>query len=144
MWTLTGGLLVQNRITGYELRIMGTDSNKIKSFTGLNVWREGHKLVLEIYKQTQQFPKEEKFGLTDQIRRAAVSITSNIAEGFSRFNKKEKRQFYRIALGSLTELQNQLLIARDISYLSKERFIFLAELTVVVSKLLNGLIKSTS
>lgn len=116
---------------------------KIKSFTDLNSWREGHQLVLEIYKITQNFPKEEQFGLTNQLRRAAVSITSNIAEGFSRTSYKEKIQFYATALGSLTEVQNQLLIAKDITYISKTEFGFIAEKTVIVNKLLNGLIKKS-
>ena len=80
--------------------------NKIKSFTDLNVWQEGHKLAIMIYKTTLNFPKEEKYCLTDQMRRSAISITSNIAEGFSRTTYKEKIQFYRMALGSLTELEN--------------------------------------
>ena len=117
--------------------------NKIKSFTDLNTWKEAHKLILLIYKITKQFPKEEQFGLTNQLRRAVVSITSNIAEGFSRSSYKEKLQFYSIVLGSLTEVQNQLLVAKDIGYLSKSQFNFLAEQSVVASKLLNGLIKKS-
>ena len=85
------------------------NGNKIKSFTDLNAWKEGHKLVLMIYGITKQFPKEEIFGLTSQIRRCVVSITLNIAEGFSRQSYKEKVRFYSISLGSITELQNQLL-----------------------------------
>ncbi len=65
-----------------------TDSSKIKNFTDLNAWKESHKLVLEIYKVTKNFPKEEIFGLSSQIKRAAISVTSNIAEGFGRFSKK--------------------------------------------------------
>lgn len=117
--------------------------NKIKSFTDLNAWREAHNLVIMIYKITKSFPKEEQFGLVSQLRRAAVSITSNIAEGFSRSSYKEKLQFYSMALGSLTEVQNQLLVAKDIGYLSKSQFNFLAEQSVVASKLLNGLIKKS-
>jgi four helix bundle protein len=116
---------------------------KIKSFTDLNAWKEAHLLVLSVYKTTHKFPKEEQFGLTNQIRRAVVSITSNIAEGFSRNSYKEKTQFYSIALGSLTEVQNQLLIARDLSYITRDEFLSLADKTVVVSKLLNGLIKKS-
>lgn len=117
--------------------------NKITSFTKLNAWIEGHKLVLMIYKITKTFPKEELFGLSDQLRRCAVSITSNIAEGFSRNSYKEKLQFYSISLGSTTELQNQILVARDVQYISKEEFNELASQSVIVHKLLNGLIKST-
>jgi len=79
----------------------------IKSFTDLQVWQEGHQLVLLIYQITKTLPKEEKYCLIDQMRRAAISITSDIAEGFSRHGFKEKLQFYYMALGSVTELQNQ-------------------------------------
>ena len=119
------------------------DNKKIKSFTDLRAWQEGHKLVLIIYKITQDFPKEEQFGLTCQIRRAAISITSNIAEGFSRKSYKEKVQFYSMALGSLTEVQNQLLVAKDIGYITKEEFIKVANNTIEVSKITNGLIRSS-
>ena len=118
------------------------EKDKIKSFTNLNAWKTGHSLVVDIYELTKKFPKEELFGLTNQIRRAAVSITSNIAEGFSRQSLKEKAQFYSMYLGSLTEVQNQLLISRDVQYLNKESFDKIAERTVIISKLLNGLIKS--
>ncbi|HBI33741.1 MAG TPA: four helix bundle protein [Candidatus Moranbacteria bacterium] len=114
-------------------------NSKIQSFTDLEAWREGHKLVLEIYKITQEFPKEEMFGLVSQMRRCAVSITSNIAEGFSRNTSKDKYQFYCVAHGSLTELQNQLLISRDIGYLEKVKFDKIALQTISVAKLLNGL-----
>lgn len=90
---------------------------KIAAFTDLDAWKEGHQLVILIYMLTKQFPRDEQFGLTSQIRRAVVSITSNIAEGFSRNSYREKLQFYSMALGSLTEVQNQLLIAKDVGYL---------------------------
>lgn len=115
---------------------------KIRSFTDLSAWREGHKLVLLVYSALKNFPDNEKFGLVSQIGRAVVSITSNIAEGFSRSSKKEKIQFYRMALGSLTEVQNQLVIARDLRYFKAEVFDKLAQQSVIVSKLINGLIKS--
>ncbi len=98
--------------------------------------------MLFTYKITKSFPNEERFGLTNQMRRCVVSITSNIAEGFSRKSKKEKAQFLYMSLGSITELQNQLLIARDLEYISKTDFQNAAENTVVISKLANGLIKS--
>ncbi len=118
------------------------EENKIRSFTDLNVWKEGHKLVIMIYKATRQFPKDELFGLTNQIRRAVVSITSNIAGGFSRNTFKDKTQFYSIALGSLTEVQNQLLVSRDVGYMDNVMFKEIGNQTVVVSKLCNGLLKS--
>jgi len=96
---------------------------KIKSFTDLIAWGRGHQLVISIYRATNKFPQKEIFALTNQMCRSAISVTSNIAEGFSRKGDKEKIQFYYMSLGSLTELQNQLLIARDIDYLSKDELI---------------------
>ncbi|OGH68807.1 MAG: hypothetical protein A2754_03415 [Candidatus Magasanikbacteria bacterium RIFCSPHIGHO2_01_FULL_47_8] len=115
---------------------------KISSFKDLIAWKEGHKLAVTIYEITKAFPKEEIFGLTNQIRRAAVSVTSNIAEGFSRNSSKEKIQFYSIALGSLSEVQSQILIAKDIGYFAGERYDSISQLTITVSKLLNGLARS--
>lgn len=117
--------------------------SKIQSFTDLRTWRGGHNLVLDIYKVTKKFPSDEQFGLTSQLRRAIVSFTSNIAEGFGRKSRKEKTQFYFVALGSLIEVQNQLLIARDVGYITKEEFNNLARQTVEISKMTNGLIKSS-
>lgn len=71
--------------------------SKIKSFTDLNTWKEGHKLVLMIYRITDKFPEKEKFGLISQMRRCVISFTSNIAEGFSRNTNKDKYQFYSMA-----------------------------------------------
>lgn len=122
---------------------MNQEAGKIRNFTDLNAWKEAHKLVMLIYKLTKNFPKEEQFGLINQIRRAVISITSNIAEGFSRSSYKEKSQFYSMALGSLTEVQNQLIISKDLKYITTEEFIALEEKIVTVSKLLNGLIKKS-
>lgn len=116
---------------------------KIKSFTQLNTWKLGHELVLAIYKMVKLFPKEETYALSDQMRRCAVSITSNIAEGFSRKSYKEKIQFYSMALGSTTELQNQLLVARDVGYIDNKLFHQIADQSVDVNKLVNGLIKGS-
>ncbi len=122
---------------------MNQELRKMKSFTDLNVWQEGHKLVLSVYKITKKFPREEQFGLANQLQRAAISFTSNIAEGFSRNSYKEKLQFYSTALGSLTEIQNQLLIAKDIGYITKPEFDEIAEKTILISKMTNGLIKKS-
>ena len=119
------------------------ENDKIVYFTDLNAWREAHKLVLMIYEATKRFPKEELFGLVSQMRRSVVSITSNIAEGFSRRSYKDKGKFYITAQGSLTELQNQLLIARDVEYLTTGEYEKIFPQTVVVHKLINGLIKSS-
>ena len=116
---------------------------KIRSYKDLIVWKQGHKLVLEVYALTRTFPKEELYSLTDQMKRSAISITSNIAEGFSRKSSKEKSQFYYISLGSITELENQLLIAKDLRYLNNKDFKNLAEKLTSVHKLLNRLISTT-
>lgn len=117
-------------------------NSKIQSFTDLDAWKQAHQLVLTVYQITKTFPKDETYSLIDQMRRCGVSISSNIAEGFSRQSKKEKIQFYFTAKGSLTELQNQLLIARDINYITKEQFNTIAQQTVRVSKLITGLVRS--
>lgn len=120
---------------------MNQEAGKIKNFTDLNAWKEAHRLVLFIYKLTKYFPKDEQFGLINQLRRAVISITSNIAEGFSRNSYKEKSQFYSVALGSLTEVQNQLIIAKDLEYITNAQYFQAEEITILINKLLNGLIK---
>ncbi|OJI08196.1 MAG: four helix bundle protein [Candidatus Vogelbacteria bacterium CG22_combo_CG10-13_8_21_14_all_37_9] len=94
----------------------------IKNFKDLIAWQEAHKLVLMTYLITKKFPDDEKYALTNQIRRCVVSVSSNIAEGFGRNSALEKSHFYSIARGSILELENQLLIARDLSYLKNESY----------------------
>ncbi len=118
------------------------NENKILTFTDLKVWQVSRKLVFCVYSFTKNFPKEERFSLASQMRRSSISIISNIAEGFSRIHYKEKIYFYSIALGSLTELQSQIIIARDLDYLDKDLYQNVIEKTVSVHKMLNGLIKS--
>jgi four helix bundle protein len=114
----------------------------IKKFTDIIAWQKGHALVLSVYKLTDSMPQKEQFGLQSQIRRAVISITSNIAEGFERGSSKEFIQFLIIARASLAETQNQLLIARDLKYLPKTDFDQLAADSIEVHKILNGFIKS--
>lgn len=117
------------------------EQNKIRNFTDLFIWQRGHKLVLNLYKITSKFPKEEKYALSDQIKRASVSITSNIAEGFGRTGMNDKSHFYNMALGSVYEIQNQLIIARDLEYVNKnECDVLLGECTEI-SKMTLVLIK---
>jgi len=122
---------------------MNDEKNKIQTFTDLHTWQEGHKLVLMTYRETEKFPDKEKYGIVDQMRRAAVSITSNIAEGFSRRSAKEKNRFYCMAQASLVELQNQLIISRDVGYLSKSEFEIITNQSVISNKLLSGLSRAT-
>ena len=95
------------------------ESRKTKTFRDLIVWQKGYRLVLEIYKITKTFPNNEQYGLVQQMRRAAVSIPSNIAEGYGRKHKPEYNQFLRHAYGSLLELQTQLLLSVDLGYTDK-------------------------
>ncbi|MBI2024441.1 four helix bundle protein [Candidatus Giovannonibacteria bacterium] len=120
-----------------DLRI---EKQKIRAFADLRVWQEGHKLVVGIYKITKSFPREEMYSLIDQMRRAATSITSNIAEGFGRHSYKEKVQFYYLAQGSLLELENQLLISKDVGYLKEPLFSKITSEANVAHQLLQGLI----
>lgn len=116
------------------------EKKTVKDFTDLIVWQESHGLVLIIYKLTKQFPKEETYSLIDQMRRSSSSITANIAEGFGRQGYKEKIQFYYLAKGSLIELKDQLLIAKDVGYLDGGNFNVAMEKIDSVYRLLNGLI----
>lgn len=116
---------------------------KIRSFTDILAWKEGHSLVILVYRITETFPKKETYSLVDQMRRASASLTSNIAEGFGRNSYKERIRFYYIAHGSLTELKDQLLIARDVGYLSQQDFKTLADQANTTHALLQGLIKKT-
>ncbi|HBY56897.1 MAG TPA: four helix bundle protein [Candidatus Atribacteria bacterium] len=102
------------------------EETKIQNFQDLRIWQEGIKVVKKIYRLTPSFPKEEMYGLASQMRRCAVSIPSNIAEGFKRFHNNEFRQFLYITLGSCAELETQLLIADELDYIdtkSKENII---------------------
>jgi four helix bundle protein len=87
-----------------------------KTFTDLSVWKKAHSMVLQIYLLTKGFPREELFGLTSQLRRAAVSVPANIAEGFGRISKAEKVRFFNIAQGSLNEVKYFLILTEDLQY----------------------------
>ena len=115
---------------------------KIKNFYDLDAWNKGHSLVLEIYKITKDFPQEEKFGITNQLRRAASSITANIAEGFDRYHFNDKIKFYYQSRGSVAEIQSFLLLARDLNYADSEICKNLIEKADEVRQLINGLIRS--
>jgi len=120
---------------------MNTD-NKIKKFYELDAWKKGHELVLEIYRLTKGFPKEEIYGIVSQLRRAASSITANIAEGFARYHFKDKIRFYYQARGSVAEVQNFLLLAKDLEFVDLENCKEMGERANEISQLINGLIRS--
>jgi four helix bundle protein len=119
------------------------DDTKIKKFTDLKAWQESRKLVKNTYRITYLFPKEEQFGLVSQMKRSSVSIPSNIAEGFKRDTMKDKVHFYIMAHGSLTELQNQLILSNDLQFLDEGDFQDLMTLSDRVDALLTGLIRAS-
>ena len=114
----------------------------IKTFKDILAWQKAHELALEVYKITSDYPKHELFGLTNQIRRSAVSIPSNITEGFSRKGLKDSLNFYNIAEASLEELKYQLLLSRDINYIDDEIYNKIIIKAEEVGKLLYGWAKS--
>lgn len=115
--------------------------SKIKNFKDLEVWKLGKEIVLEIYEVTGGFPKEELYGLVMQIRRAAVSIPSNVSEGFNRYHNKEYRQFLYVALGSCAELETQIEISLDLKYIDKSSHDRILEKVDHESRMLRNLIK---
>ena len=119
-----------------------------RSFEQLAVWQQGHELVLSIYNVTKKFPREEIFSLTDQLRRAASSVTANIAEGFGKISTRDKLRFYNMAQGSLEETRNHLILAHDLHYITEEESRLLNDKAKLVSIMLNrycqALIRNTS
>lgn len=109
------------------------------SYQTLNVYKDAKALVVEVYKLLKQYPAEERYALCDQIRRAAISITSNIAEGMSRYSDKEKVHFLEIAYASMMEVESQLEISVDLEYISKEQFAVMADRINLVGKQLSAL-----
>jgi len=116
----------------------------VQSYKDLIAYQKGYKLALEIYKATQNYPKEEIYGLVSQMRRSAVSIPCNIAEGYRRGHRKEYIQFLHMAHGSCSELETLISLSHDLVLISEQVFQELYGLQEEVSKLLNGLISSLS
>jgi four helix bundle protein len=113
-----------------------------KSYKDLIVWQKSYELCLLIYETTKSYPKCEQYGLINQLRRCAVSIPSNISEGYNRTHKGEYLQFLSIAYGSVAELETQLLISKDLGYCNKERFEKIQSLLIEVSKMLRSLMEA--
>ncbi len=117
------------------------NSKKIKNFKDLRIWQESVWIVEEVYKITKQFPKEELYGIVNQMRRSAVSIPSNIAEGFMRYHNKEFKQFLFIALASSAELETQLIISNRLGFITGEILDDLSERIDKISRMTMKLIK---
>jgi four helix bundle protein len=116
---------------------------KINNFTDLEAWQVNHKAALLVYKLTEKFPSNERFGIVDQIRRAASSVTANIAEGWGRFHYLDKMKFYYQARGSNTEVQNFLILSRDLGFLKENDYNSVTEIVSRGIQVLNGLIRFT-
>jgi four helix bundle protein len=118
------------------------EKEKVKDFFDLEVWKQAHQLTIKLYKLTGSFPKDERFGLTDQIRRAISSVSANIAEGFNRYHPKDKSRFYYNARASVSESKSHILLAKDLKYMqASDADMILIELSGV-EMMLNGLISS--
>lgn len=115
---------------------------RIFSFEKLIAWQKGRELALLIYKTTKQFPKEEVFGLTSQMRRCSISIASNLAEGSGRQSLKEKARFSEISYSSSLELLNQVILSNDFEYINEIDYLSLREKIAEVNMLIDGLYKS--
>jgi four helix bundle protein len=113
----------------------------LRNFKELKVWEKAHRLTLEVYKVTSSFPKDELYGLTSQIRRAAASVPANIAEGCGRESKVELARFLQISLGSASELEYHLLLARDLQILSEATYVPLEAQVTEVKRMLTALIQ---
>jgi four helix bundle protein len=111
----------------------------MRNFKDLRVWDEAHKLTLSVYKATQGFPREERFGLTSQLRRASASIAANLAEGCGRRSDVEMARYVQIAMGSGAELSYHLLLARDLALLGEEEYATLSLAVDRVMKMLSAL-----
>ncbi|MBQ5972276.1 MAG: four helix bundle protein [Prevotella sp.] len=108
------------------------------SFESIIAWQKAHAFVMLVYEITQQFPIEEKFGLTSQFRRAAISIEANIAEGYKKIGRADKLRFLNIAQGSVEECRDYIILSRDLKYIQAEQFCNLRDYIEETSKLLNG------
>ncbi|MBM3254540.1 MAG: four helix bundle protein [Candidatus Omnitrophica bacterium] len=120
---------------------MSEDTEK-KGYKRLEVWKRAHKLVILVYKYTRDFPKEEEYGLTSQLRRAALSVSANIVEGQASSSKREFLNFLNIANRSLVETEYLLEVAVELKYLSKERYDEMDNLRYEIGIFLNGLTRS--
>ena len=116
----------------------------VRNFRDLEVWNRGKAIVTEIYRATSVFPRTEMFGLTSQIRRAAISVPANIAEGFNRYHTRDYRRFLFIALGSCGELETETEISCELGYLDQDRTEHLIKQIVREAKMLRGLIGKLS
>ncbi len=113
----------------------------MKDFRNLKVWQEAHQLSLAVYRVTKDFPRDEQYGLTSQIRRSSFSVGANISEGCGKDTDADLKRYLQIAMGSSSELENYLILARDLEYIHKEEYDSLQSALVNVRKMLNAFIQ---
>ena len=118
-------------------------NKKIQNFTDISAWKHAHALRIDVLKIIRDFPQAYQFGLSAQMQRCSISVGSNIAEGFGRSSLKERVRFLVIAKASLIELQDQIIVAKDLELVNKKVFDKLVEQSITTHKILNGLIRST-
>lgn len=114
----------------------------MKDFRSLNVWQNAHSLTIGVYRETRGFPKEELYGLTSQLRRAALSIGANLAEGCGRGSDRELTQYVQVAMGSASELEYHLLLAHDLSYVASDHYTTMHAAVCEIKKMLVSLLKT--
>ena len=112
-----------------------------RSFEDIIAWQKAHSFVMAVYNATKDFSEDEKFGLTSQFRRAAVSIAANIAEGYKKLSKADKLRFFNISQGSLEECRYYIILSKDLGYINEQTFAFLSENNLDTSYMLNSYIK---
>ena len=115
--------------------------NRVKTYEDLEIWKLGFELANYIYELTMDYPKSELFGISSQMKRAAVSVPSNIAEGFARYSRKEFHRFLKISLGSLYELNTQLQISRSRKFISETQFVLGSSKIVSLGKMINSILR---
>jgi len=113
----------------------------IKRYRDLDIWKKGIELVKDIYKSTEKFPKQEMYSLVSQMRRSAISIPSNVAEGFRRYHNREYKQFLYVSLGSCAELETQITIAKELKYMEQDTEAVLLEKLDHICRMISNLLK---
>jgi len=113
----------------------------IETYRDLDIWKKGIEVVKDIYELTEKFPKQETYGLVSQMRRSAISIPSNVAEGFKRYHNKEYKHFLHMSLGSCAELETQITIAKELKYIQENEEAILLEKLDHIGRMISNLLK---
>jgi len=126
----------------HQLLAISQRKNRMRDFHNLVVWQKSHALTLEVYRVSKQFPDEERFGLTSQIRRSSASVPANLAEGCGRGGEPEFARFAQIAMGSATEVEYHIVLAKDLAYIGENDFLSLTGSVQEVKRMLASLLRT--